>query len=188
MSTTEQEEVRQELAATLAEAHTYSPATMALVDRDFLAGCDVTTLLDTAVEAVTVVANIDLCDAQLYDPMAGALVIQAHRGFSERFLDTFRVVSDATTSCGLAWIRRERVIVPDVFTSPIYTATDGVDALIEAGSRGVVSMPLIGGLGMPVGVCSMHYRQPFRTEVDDVLDLLLRHIGNQAEIATLRNV
>lgn len=105
--------------------------------------------------------DADLGNAQLLDVEQGVLRIAAHQGFKQAFLDFFREVSAQDGSaCGRALRSRQVVVVEDVATEPSFAPF--LEVAREAGFRAVVSMPLVGYDGQPLGVLSAHFRRPHR--------------------------
>lgn len=74
-------------------------------------------ILDAAIEGT----DADMGNIQIYDPQTGSLHIQVHRGFHEPFLEFFNSVDPGHAACGTALQSRERVIVPDVSDSTVFS-------------------------------------------------------------------
>ncbi len=106
---------------------------------------------------------------QLWDATTSSLRIVTQKGFDAEFQRRYAVVrADTPCACGLAMARRERVIVEDVETEPLY-APSREDAR-RAGYRAVQSTPLISREGRLLGALSTNFRQPHRPS-DDQLKL-----------------
>jgi len=88
----------------------------------------------------------------------GVLRIAAQRGFQHDFLEHFREVSaDDDCACGRALRSAQRIIIEDV------EADAPLRALARAADyRSVVTTPLIGGDGKPLGMLSAHFRSVHR--------------------------
>lgn len=127
-----------------------APAALALPDAA-LRSCD-----DAVSDALR--GGADMADVQLRDP-TGALRIVAQEGFGRAFLDFFEVVHDDESACGVALRSGRAVWVSDVTRSGIFAGRPSLDAMIDAGSRAVVSVPIALD-GECVGMLSAHYRQP----------------------------
>lgn len=114
---------------------------------------------------------------QLYDSSDCSLKIVCHHGFEPPFLNFFSSTCQGHAACGMALLRRERVIVEDVATDPIFAETEARNVMLAAGARAVQSTPLLNSLGDPLGMLSTHYRQPSRPSARDLrcLDRLARH-------------
>jgi len=116
------------------------------------------TLLSGILDAVIEGTAADMGNIQIYDPKTGSLHIQVHRGFREPFLEFFNSIDPGHAACGAALQSRERVIVPDVSDSPVFSGTHLLEVMLDAGVRAVQSTPLIGKLGHIWGMLSTHYR------------------------------
>jgi PAS domain S-box-containing protein len=124
-------------------------------------------------------ATIDLLRAdkgniQLLDAGRGVLAIVAQRGFQQQFLDYFREVSVKDDSAGGRALRKHRrVVIADVDLDGAYAPYR--DVARAAGYRAVISCPLTGQGGRPLGVLSVHFRSPHRPSDQDLrrLDLYL---------------
>lgn len=109
-------------------------------------------------------------DIQLLDRDKSSLVIAAHDGFDQHFLNFFREVSvNHDTACGRALRLREPIVVEDVETDVPYTPFRS--AARAAGFRAVISVPLIGAEGTPTGVLSTHFRSVHRPTAQDLRQL-----------------
>jgi hypothetical protein len=111
-------------------------------------------MLDTVLEAALSMTSADRTNIQLVEN--GQLVIKGQRGFSEAFVNYFRVLGDGNTACRVAWKKRCLVIVPDIAVSEIYSR-DALEALLNDGIRAVDSVPLVADSGRMLGVLSVHY-------------------------------
>jgi anti-anti-sigma factor len=106
------------------------------------------------------VGGADTGNAQLMDPATGALRIVAQHGFKRQFLDFFEIVHDEESACGTALAAGKPVWVPEVARSPIFTGTPALDAMLDAGSRAVASVPVRADDGKVIAMISVHYHQP----------------------------
>lgn len=104
-------------------------------------------------------SGADMANVQLRD-QNDALRIVAQRGFAGAFLDFFEVVDDEESACGVALQSGRPTLVDDVARSPIFHGRPSQDAMLAAGSRAVISVPIIAPGGVPVGMLSSHYREP----------------------------
>jgi len=117
--------------------------------------------LDEMLAATIDLLGADFGNVQLLDRQRKVLVIVAHRGFHQEFLDFFREVStEDDSSYGRALRTGDHVIVEDVETDGPYEPLRTIAR--NAGYRAVVSTPLVGRNGKPLGVLSTHYRSPHR--------------------------
>jgi signal transduction histidine kinase len=67
-------------------------------------------------------------------------------------------IGPSAGSCGTAAHRRERVIVEDIATDPLWAAYR--DVALEHGLRGCWSEPIISAAGALLGTFALYYRQP----------------------------
>ena len=140
-------------------------------------------VLGEIVDAAIAIAGADFGNIQLIDPATGRLSFAAQRGFEKWWLDYWNAAGTGQGSFGAAFDRRERVVVEDVTTSPIFVGTRGLDIQLRAGVRAIQSTPLISRSGRVLGVFSTHYRSPQRpTErALRLLDLLARQAADIVE-------
>ncbi len=125
-------------------------------------------MLDTAIALL----GADLGNVQILNSHTPVLEIVAQRGFQQDFLDFFREVStDAECACGRALREGRTTIIEDVETEDSFAPYRQVAA--AAGYRGVVSTPLVGRDGVPLGMLSAHFRHPRRPSEQELrrLDL-----------------
>jgi two-component system CheB/CheR fusion protein len=144
---------------------------------------DSTSLLLKIVDAAIALTAADMGNIQLLAPGGDALQIVASRGFERPYLEFFNAVHEGEAACGAALRKRERVVVEDVTTSPIFVNTPALDVQLAAGVRAVQTTPLFSRAGRLVGMLSTHYRAPHRPADCDlrVLDLLARQAADWIE-------
>jgi len=106
------------------------------------------------------VGGADTGNLQLLDPATGALRIVAQQGFGRRFLDFFEIVHDEDCACGAALAAGRAVWVPEVATSPVFTGTPALEAMLEAGSQAVASVPVRARNRSLIAMMSVHYHRP----------------------------
>jgi two-component system CheB/CheR fusion protein len=141
---------------------------------------DVQGMLDTMIRAAVDITDAEMGNVQL-DDEAGTLTIVAQVGFNRPFLDFFaRVDCHTDSACGAALTARQRVIVDDVTTSPIFAGLPSLAVLTAAGVRAVQSTPLFDRTGRFLGILSTHYRQVHHFDEAELrwLDLLARHASD----------
>ena len=117
-----------------------------------------TALLSAILDAVIEGTGAEMGNIQAYVRETNSLHIQVHRGFQEPFLEFFDSVDPGHAACGTALKSGERVIVPDIANSPIFSGTRLLEVMLDAGIRAVQSTPLIGKSGDVWGMLSTHYR------------------------------
>jgi len=127
-----------------------------------------TTLLAGILDVVIEGTRADMGNIQLFDPKTGCLFIHVHRGFLEPFLQFFNRVHQGHAACGTALRTADRVIVPDVADSPVFSNSDCVEALLDANVRAVQSTPIVGRSGRIWGVLSTHYRSVSQPDPQDL--------------------
>ena len=121
-----------------------------------------TTLLGKILDAAIDGTNADMGNIQLLNHSKGHLSVHVQRGFDEPFLEFFDSVQVGQAPCGTALKAGHRVIVPDVSNSPIFSSSDCLEVLLDAGVPAVQSTPLIGKSGQIWGTLSTHYRTVYR--------------------------
>lgn len=113
--------------------------------------------LDAAVE----VSDSDAASIQTYDAERGGLRLAGWRGFhplSARFWDL--VVPESASTCGMALVSGDRVVVPDLEAEPALACSEDLREYRRSRLRAVQSTPLVGDDGRVVGMLSTHWRQP----------------------------
>jgi len=101
-----------------------------------------------------------------------------HRGFGSEFVTFFETVRYSDNHvCGAALKNRNRVIVEDVATDPIY-GPEARTIILNADATAFQLTPLITQTGEPLGMLNTHYRRPYRPP-DNALELL-DVVANQA--------
>jgi DNA-binding CsgD family transcriptional regulator/glycosyltransferase involved in cell wall biosynthesis len=112
--------------------------------------------LDAAVE----VAASDAASVQVYDAQRGGLRLAGWRGFhpdSAAFWDL--VVPESASTCGMALVTGDRVVVPDLETEEGLAGTEDLREYRRSRLGAVQSTPLIGEGGVVVGMISTHWRR-----------------------------
>ncbi|MFE1009772.1 ANTAR domain-containing protein [Streptomyces sp. NPDC058794] len=89
----------------------------------------------------------------------GLLRLEKHTGLNQEFTDFFAFVQDSTTACAQAAQERRQVTVKDAAVADIFD--DGSrHAILQAGARGVHSLPLTSPSGAVLGMVSCHHERP----------------------------
>jgi PAS domain S-box-containing protein len=135
--------------------------------------------LTEMLNAVIELVEADKGNIQLLDPRKRVLTIAAQHGFQQDFLDFYREVSaDDPTACGRSLRDGSRIIVEDVETDSFFATLREVAR--AAGYRAVISTPLIGSDGEPLGVISTHFSKPHRPSPESLrrLDLYVRQAAD----------
>ena len=124
----------------------------------------------------------DKGNVQLFDQERGVLVLAAHRGFGDEFVDVFQEVSAGSdTACGRALQTGATVVIEDVEVDAEYAPLRPIAR--SAGYRGVISTPLITAEGPTVGMLSVHFASPHRPSATQLqrLDLYARRAAGFIE-------
>ena len=124
----------------------------------------------------------DMGNVQILNTERGVLTIEVQRGFKKDFLDFFREVSvNEDSACGRALRARKRTVIEDVEEDAPYAPYR--DIAQAAGYRAVISSPLVGKNGTPLGMLSTHFRLPHRPSDEALrrLDLYVRQAADFIE-------
>jgi GAF domain-containing protein len=138
---------------------------------------DSSELLQEILDAAIDITGADMGAVDLIE--AGVQKAVAQRGFDLPFLDFLEAIHRQQPHGGPMWAwmsrRRERLIVEDVATSPIFAAPIR-EALLGVGVRALQATRLVDRGGRMFGTFATHYRAPRRP--DDIalrlLDVLAR--------------
>lgn len=111
-------------------------------------------------------AAMEVCDSaaasvQAYDAERGGLRLEGWRGFhplSARFWDL--VVPESASTCGMALVSGERVVVPDLEAEAALAGSEDLREYRRSRLRAVQSTPLVADDGRVVGMLSTHWRTP----------------------------
>jgi hypothetical protein len=115
---------------------------------------------------------------------AGVLEIEVHRGFSDRFVETFRAIAPEDPQPSAVAVRtRRRITLPDLTRQP---AEDPfVAAARDEGARAVQATPIVAPDGEVIGCLSTFYTRPYSVTVASGL-VLDHHAQRAAEV--IRNL
>lgn len=138
-----------------------------------------TVILEELLHTAIKVTSANFGNVQLLDPESGTLKIVCQRGFGPEFLRFFSEVEHGSAACGSAMQNRERIIVEDVMTDPIYT-DQARNVMIGANAIACQSTPFFDHSGKLLGVLSTHYRVPTRPTPSSLrlLDNLLGKVAS----------
>ncbi|MCB9855169.1 MAG: PAS domain S-box protein [Phycisphaerales bacterium] len=174
------EAARAALADQLRDTERLHDISMRVVD-----GEDIASLLQEIMDVAIEITHADMGNMLLFEEATGDLVLRAHSGLSEAFLQlSSRFNPDEfDTSCGRAFKSGRRVVVEDVTKSEMFACTPVLDDLLNASIRAMESTPLVTRNGRVLGVITTHYRVP--TVPDQLslrrLDLLARQATDLIE-------
>jgi anti-anti-sigma factor len=132
---------------------------------------DVVAICDVAIDAALRIDRADMANAQLVDPKDRSLRIIAQRGFERDFLEFFEVVDDEESACGTALTSGRAVWVFDTARSRIFAGTPALDAMLEAGSRAVASVPVVSPTGRLIAMISTHHNRRPTWTIERKLEL-----------------
>lgn len=120
---------------------------------------DLQALMNTTLETIVSITGADMGLLSLYDAGTDHLRPVAISGFSAAALEMLNglVPTENAGACGCAFATRNRVIVEDAATHPLFG--DFQPLVREAGFRSVFSTPILTRHGEILGVLSVHYRQ-----------------------------
>lgn len=101
-----------------------------------------------------------------------------------------RVDAGASTRCGQALRRGERIIIPDVERDDLLAGTEDLRHLRLCGIRALQSTPLLSRAGTPIGLLSTHWRREYRPPADmlRLMDALARQVVRFIEHAAAEEV
>ncbi len=138
-------------------------------------------MLQEAMDAAVAIMGAEHGTLQLLE--GETLRIVAHHGHQQAFLDFFASAETRASVCGEATKRGERVVVPDVEESPLFSGTESLAVLRAAGVRAVQSTPLMSRSGKLLGILTTQWAKPFRPDEHDLwrVDLLARQASDLIE-------
>lgn len=115
------------------------------------------------------------------------LDLLAHRGYDSRsaaYWQTVRATSGST--CGLALVSGQRVIVHDVEDSGLAAESGDLQSYRWSGMRAVQTTPLLSRSGKPLGMLSTHWKRPHTPSERDLklFDVLARQAADGIERVT----
>jgi PAS domain S-box-containing protein len=174
--------LRDRLAADLAGMNRLQVLAARFVRKD-----ELQTLLDAVLDAAIALTGADKGHVQLIDPASGKIEVKAHQGFDPAFFEYAKYVRPGVVACGIVLQTRQRVIVEDIATSPLYLDNARARELVlQAGMRAIVATPLLTRANQLVGTLSILFGVPYRPIDRDLrlLDLLARQAADLIERTT----
>jgi signal transduction histidine kinase/DNA-binding response OmpR family regulator len=144
-------------------------------------------LYEQILDAATAIMRSEYASIQMYYPErgpAGELRLLGFRGFNAnaaRFWEWVRPASEST--CGIALMSRERVVVADVETCDFMAGSEDLRTYLETGIHAVQSTPLLSRGGQLLGMISTHWRRPHQPAEGELrlLDVLARQAADLIE-------
>jgi two-component sensor histidine kinase len=121
---------------------------------------------------------------QVYHPGRNELYLLVSENFhpdSEKFWEWVSV--GEASSCGQAFERGERIVVPDVEQCEFLAGSEDLDHYRKSGMGAVQSTPLISRSGRPIGMISTHWARPHEPSERDLrlFDILARQAADLIE-------
>ena len=119
---------------------------------------------------------------RIFDPTRGMLKIEAHRGFTQEFIDSFREVSAVIDSpCGRTLRSGQRIVIEDVAEDKLFTPFR--PRARSAGVRAVQSTPIMSRDRAPLGTLTTHFHLVYKPAEHDLrlLDLYVRQASEIIE-------
>jgi PAS domain S-box-containing protein len=147
-------------------------------------GGNINALYQEILDANTAIMHSEMASLQMVDESEDALRLLAWRGFQPEFGKVFKLCrSDAKTSCSMARLRGERVIVPDVETCDFMIGSSALKSLRKMDVRAMLSTPLMSRSGCLIGMISTHWRTPHQPAERELrlLDVLARQAADLLE-------
>lgn len=151
---------------------------------------DVEALYTKLVDAAKTLMHSDFASMQQYFPHLGAkgeLKLIGNYGFSAEAAKFWAWVrADSRCTCGVAIVRRERVIAADVENTAFMAGTTDQAQLLAAGIRAAQTTPLFSRRGELVGMVTTHWKTPHVPSERDLrlLDILARLAADLIERKT----
>ena len=138
-------------------------------------------LLQETMDTAVAITQADKGTLRLFE--GDTLRIVAHHGHDRPFLDHFAAAENVASVCGEATRRGERIVVPDVETSPMFAGTSSLPVLRAAGVRAVQSTPLLTRAGRLLGILTTQWAAPHTPDEHNLwrLDLLARQAADLIE-------
>jgi two-component system CheB/CheR fusion protein len=141
------------------------------IGASFLRGGQLQPILEKVLDAAVLFTKADMGNIQLLDPETGRLKIRIHKGLSKDWLDYCDAVDQGLGASAASLKIKQRVIIEDVTTSPIFAGSPALDVHLKTGVLAVQSTPIMNRAGEVFGVISTHFKTPQRLN-DHALRLL----------------
>ena len=138
-------------------------------------------LYEQILDAAIAIMHSDMGSMQMFFPERNELLLLTWKGFHPQSASFWKVVkADSTSSCGIALLKGERVIVPDIETCELMNETEDLKFYRLSQIRAVQSTPLISRGGRVVGMISNHWRKTHQPNERNLrlLDVLARQAAD----------
>ena len=181
-----------QLALELADTRVLQQVSSSLLEED-----NHDALYEKILQAARTLMRSDSASLQKLGPGQNELLLMAHLGFAPESAEHWqRVSTTEASSCGLAMLGQERIVVPNLEQWAYIAGTEELAAYRASGLRAMQSTRLVSRTGRLVGMISTHWRQPHdpperELRLLDVLarqaaDLIERHATEEALAEDLR--
>lgn len=173
---TERKRAEETLASGLRDTSLLRDLSMRLIAEE-----DIHAFYQEIIDTAVVLAKADKGTLQIHE--GGSLRIVSSHGHQQSFLDYFAKAEEVISASGNAAQRNERVVVPDVETSPLFIRTPSLQVLRDANVRAVQSTPLVSRNGELLGILTTHWNTPYDPNKKDLwrIDLLARQAADFIE-------
>jgi hypothetical protein len=136
-------------------------------------------VLDRVVDAVTTATQARLAYIHLLEPETNELVVRAHRGLRAPALELLNHSEcQQLTPCANALETGRRSVAYGAVKKQMSVDAPALNYLFAKGGRAIQSTPLLGRLGVSIGVLSTHYRT--RHELDIFALMMIDRAAQQA--------
>jgi PAS domain S-box-containing protein len=145
---------------------------------------DVASLYEQLINAAIELMNSDMGSIQIYDPEKNQLQLLAYKGFHPASATFWKWVNaDSKSSCGMALINNQRIIIRDINDDAEMQRTEDLHYYCLSGITAVQSTPLISRAGNIVGMISTHWSKPHQPSERDLqlFDVLARQASDLIE-------
>ena len=143
---------------------------------------DLRQALDEILTGAVELLGADMGIIRILDPIRGLLKIEAHRGFKQELVDSFRDVSTTSDApCGRTLRSGERIVIADVEADELFKPFHPHSR--SAGFRAAQSTPIISREGLPLGTLTTHFHHVHKPAEQDLrlLDLYVRQAADIIE-------
>jgi GAF domain-containing protein len=112
--------------------------------------------------------DADMGIIRILDPTRDVLKIEAHRGFKQEFVESFREVSASRDSpCARTLRSGERMVIADVEEDKLFTPLR--PRARSVGVRAVQSTPIMSRKDAPLGTLTTHFRPVHKPAEQDLV-------------------
>jgi GAF domain-containing protein len=127
---------------------------------------------ETVVEDAMALMRSDYASLQMLCPKRGTggeLRLLAFRGFNPEAAKFWEWVrADSKSTCGIALLKKERVVAPDIADCDFMAGSEDQQVYLQTGIRACQTTPLIGRGRNVIGMISTHWRTPYKPSEKDL--------------------